>query len=192
MKAFAKDFGFKIKLCKPRHSYTKGKVESANKFISWILAYDKDFEDEKELNEIIQRINKKVNTRINQSTNVPPLLLFQKEKEYLSPLPNKNIVESYLDHTHKAKVQKDSLIYYKGNKYSVPPEYIGKTMKIKTNENYLYVYYNTELITVHKITDKKINYISDHYTTLMSKHIKDSKELNEMCSNNLKKLDNFL
>ncbi|KLO22536.1 integrase [Marinitoga sp. 1155] len=192
MKAFAKDFGFKIKLCKPRHSYTKGKVESANKFISWILAYDKDFEDEKELNEIIQRINKKVNTRINQSTNVPPLLLFQKEKEYLSPLPNKNIVESYLDHTHKAKVQKDSLIYYKGNKYSVPPEYIGKTMKIKTNENYLYVYYNTELITVYKITDKKINYISDHYTTLMSKHIKDSKELNEMCSNNLKKLDNFL
>ncbi|KLO22088.1 hypothetical protein X275_06860 [Marinitoga sp. 1197] len=60
MKAFAKDFGFKIKLCKPRHSYTKGKVESANKFISWILAYDKDFEDEKELNEMCSNNLKKL------------------------------------------------------------------------------------------------------------------------------------
>lgn len=36
-KSFAKDFGFEVKLCKPRHSYTKGKVEAANKFIYWIL-----------------------------------------------------------------------------------------------------------------------------------------------------------
>lgn len=36
-KSFAKDFGFEVKLCNPRHSYTKGKVEAANKFIDWIL-----------------------------------------------------------------------------------------------------------------------------------------------------------
>jgi transposase len=30
---FAKDFGFEVKLCKPRHSYTKGKVESNTKFV---------------------------------------------------------------------------------------------------------------------------------------------------------------
>ena len=30
---FAKDFGFKIKLAKPRHSFTKGKVETINKFV---------------------------------------------------------------------------------------------------------------------------------------------------------------
>jgi transposase len=192
MKAFAKDFGFKIKLCKPRHSYTKGKVEAANKFISWVLAYDYAFENEDELKDIIVKINKKVNTQVNQATNIPPVLLYQKEKEYLFPLPNKHIIESYMDTTVKLKVQKDSLIHYKGNKYSVPPKYIGKIVSIKINDNYLYVYYNTELITVHKITGKKINYLSDHYRTLMSKHIKNENELNEFCINNLKKLDNFL
>lgn len=48
-KAFADDFNFKICLCKPRHSYTKGTVETANKFIEWILAYNYDFETEDDL-----------------------------------------------------------------------------------------------------------------------------------------------
>jgi len=192
MKAFAKDFGFKIKLCKPRHSYTKGKVEAANKFISWVLAYDYAFENEEELKNIILKINKKINTQVNQATNMSPLLLFQKEKEYLSPLPGMYIIESYTDHSVKVKVQKDSLIHYKGNKYSVPSKYIGKMVSIKPNEDYLYVYYSTELITVHKITGKKINYHNEHYISLMSKHIKDEDELNKFCTNNLKKLDNFL
>jgi transposase len=33
MKAFADDFGFKIRLCKPRHSFTKGKVEVSNNIL---------------------------------------------------------------------------------------------------------------------------------------------------------------
>lgn len=192
MKAFAKDFKFKIKLCKPRHSYTKGKVEAANKFINWVLAYDYDFENEEELKEIIRNINNKANKQVNQSTNMPPLLLLEKEKEYLSPSPSRFIIESYIVSTTTVKVQKDSLIHYRGNKYSVPPKYIGKTVSLKTNGNDLYIYYNTELITVHKITGKKINYLNDHYKTLMSKHIKNNDDLNEFCTNNLKKLDNFL
>ncbi len=45
---FAKDFGFEVRLCKPRHSYTKGKVEAANKFIDWILPYQGEFETEED------------------------------------------------------------------------------------------------------------------------------------------------
>ena len=47
--AFAKDFNFKIKLCKPRHPFTKGKVESVNKFLAWLLPYEGEFETEDEL-----------------------------------------------------------------------------------------------------------------------------------------------
>jgi len=157
-----------------------------------LLAYDYSFENEEELKEIIKKINKKINTQINQATNVPPLLLFQKEKEYLSPLPRRHIIESYVDNSIKVKVQKDSLIYYKRNKYSVPPEYIGKIVNLKINENYLYIYYITELIAVHEITGKKVNYLSNHYMALMSKHVKESKELQKVCENNLKNLDKFL
>ena len=112
LKAFANDFGFKITLCKPRHSYTKGKVESANKFVEWILPYDGEFEDENHIVDLIKKINLKVNQYPSQATNVPPILLFQKEKEYLLPLPNKQIIESYMNCNHQTKVHKDSLIHY--------------------------------------------------------------------------------
>lgn len=48
VRAFAKDFNFKIKLCKPRHPFTKGKVEAVNKFLALLLPYEGEFETEDE------------------------------------------------------------------------------------------------------------------------------------------------
>ena len=55
MRTFAKDFNFKIKLCKPRHAYTKGKVESLNKFLSWLYPYQGEFETEEQLIAILEK-----------------------------------------------------------------------------------------------------------------------------------------
>ena len=56
---------------------------SANKFVEWILPYDGEFENESDIIELLQRINSKVNQAPNQATNIPPILLFQKEKELI-------------------------------------------------------------------------------------------------------------
>ena len=80
MRAFAKDFNFKIKLCKPRHPFTKGKVEILNKFLDWILPYEGEFETEEELIEILHHINNKVCQRICDETGVPPILFVPKRK----------------------------------------------------------------------------------------------------------------
>ena len=45
-----------------------------------------------------------------------------KEKEYLSDLPSIQIMNSYLVDVEKSKVTNDSLIYYKGQRYSVSPK----------------------------------------------------------------------
>ncbi len=192
MKAFADDFNFKIELCKPRHSFTKGKVESANKFIDWIIPYNNEFKDIEDLRNIIKDINKKVNQSVNQTTSVSPILLFQKEKEYLSPLPNINIIESYLNFDHKVKVHKDSMIYYKGNRYSVPEKYINKTVTLKIIKDELHIYFNTELICVHILSDKKFNYLSEHYNEIMKHAIKNVDNLDQICHENLNRLDNLL
>ncbi len=55
MKIFTKDFGFKIKGCKPIYSSTKREVESTNKLVLWILAYNREFENEKKSKEIAKR-----------------------------------------------------------------------------------------------------------------------------------------
>ena len=152
MRAFADDFHFKIKLAKPRHPFTKGKVETINKFLDWLLPYEGEFETEADLIEILNKINNKVNTQVCQATGVPPLLLFQKEKEYLQSLPNHKVIESYMSNNRQTTVQKDSLITYKNSKYSVPSAYIGKSVYIRETENKLLIYYNTECIAVHNLS----------------------------------------
>jgi hypothetical protein len=118
--------------------------------------------------------------------------LFQKEKEYLLPLPNDRIIESYLDpHFHK-KVQKDSLISHNGSKYSVPKNLIGKTVSIKEIDNQLHIYHNTDLVRIHPVSSKKINYNQEDYVSLMSPHFDDVEALEKAVEENLKLLDLML
>ena len=192
MRAFAEDFHFKIRLAKPRHPYTKGKVEAANKFLTWLIPYDREFDTEEDLIAILENINKKVNKQVCQETGVPPLLLLQKEKEYLQSLPNQKIIESYLSHDRQIKVQKDSMITYKNHKYSVPPAYIGKNVWIRQTEEKLYIYYNMEMIAVHNLSEKRLNYQKDHYIELLSRLFDSEISVAQIAEINLRQMDDFL
>lgn len=55
--SFVKDIGTYARHCKPKRPYTKGKDESANRFVSWLIPYNHEFENEQELIEIIEEIN---------------------------------------------------------------------------------------------------------------------------------------
>lgn len=189
--AFANDMQIKAKHCKPRHPYTKGKDESANRFMSWLIPYNHEFENEEELIKIIENINLKVNNQVNSSIGTSPIMLFKKEKEYLNPLPNNKIMNQYLIDTAHIKVSNESLFYYKGKKYSVPSKLIGHYIDIQENVNKLYVYYNSELITVHEISNKNINYKEEHYIEGLTKVLKNKpdKDIEEFAKSNLEKLN---
>lgn len=156
--SFTNDMQVKPINCKPRHPYTKGKDESANRFMSWLIPYNNEFEDEQELVKIISEINLKVNNQTNVTIGVAPIMLFNKEKEYLQPLPNDKIMDQYMINTLRVKISNESLFYYKGKKYSVPNRFINYALDIQEDNNKIYVYYNKELITIHDISEKNINY----------------------------------
>ena len=191
---FAKDMGADIKLCKPRSPETKGKVETANKFMSWLIPYNNEFENEEELIQIIENIRNKVNSTVHQTTNVPPILLFQKEKEYLLPLPSNKIMLSYLENVEKTKVYPDSLIYYKGKKYSVSPKYINQYVQVKQTNNILYIYHNKQLIATHEINLKLINYAKEHYVEglKITMPYREKSDIERYANDNLKRLDKLL
>ena len=191
---FAKDMGADIKLCKPRSPETKGKDETANKFMSWLIPYNNEFENEEELIQIIENIRNKVNSTVHQTTNVPPILLFQKEKEYLLPLPSNKVMLSYLESMEKTKVYPDSLIYYKGKKYSVSPKYINQYVQVKQTDNILYIYHNKQLIATHEINLKLINYAKEHYVEGLeiTMPYKEKGEIERYANDNLKRLDKLL
>ena len=166
MQQFADDFGFKIKPCIASRPQTKAKVENPMKIIDEIYNYNGALSNFNELYEKVKIICKEANSRINQKTNLPPILVFQKEKEHLQPLPSVNVCSSYKLTVKKLNININSLFNYKSNKYSVPTKYIGKTVTVKVLDNTLYVYYSKKLITTHKISSKKINYLTEHHLQL--------------------------
>ena len=122
--------------------------------------------DYTELCELVERINNRVNSQVNQGTGRIPLLYFEKEKAFLNPLPTEEIRKHYRIATHRCKVNSSSMITYKNSQYSVPPEYIGKEMKLQVYDNYIHIYHNTTLVTLHSISLKKLNYHEKHYIAI--------------------------
>jgi len=91
---FADDYGFKVRSCIAGRPRTKSTVEAPMKILDEIRAYNGKL-DYNELNQLINRINNRVNTHVIKGTGIIPVMYFNKEKTFLSPLPMKNIRKPY-------------------------------------------------------------------------------------------------
>lgn len=188
---YFKDLGVTLKLCKIRTPETKGKDETSNRYPQWLKSYDGKIKNKEHLLKIIDKLNIDINKQKNTRTNVPPVLLFSKEKEYLSPLPNKNILDFYEDEMRSCKVPSTFVIEYKGAKYSVPPYLITKTVQYKERQKKLYIYYKEELVAEHDIKKANtINYHKDHYQKGLIGKIKDD-DIEKLTNQNLAKFKDF-
>ena len=186
----AKDFGFKVKLCGTRKPETKGTVEAKNKVIDWIRAYEGEFEGLEELTAIVDSVNKDMNININQETEMSPTALFYKEKEYLQPLPARDIIDTYLTPI-KYKVSNEALIRYGNSRYSVDPKLIGEEVTADLLDNKLYIYYNGKLVTFHTLNKNPINYHENHYKSLMAGKVKQE-DMENIVAENLEMMDTLL
>ena len=98
-----------------------------------------------------------------------PLMYYNKEKASLNSLPADNIRKPYQITTNTVKVNHSSMFNYKGCQYSVPPEYIDKIVSLQVYDGYIHAYCNTEFITIHQLSSKKLNYIPGHYAAIARK-----------------------
>lgn len=89
------------------------------------------------------------------------------KKEGLSPLKREYII----DKINLRRVQKDCLISYAGNQYSVPAEYVGKDVAVVALDNMLAAYYEGKQIALHRISYQKKNMVVNpqHYRRLTLK-----------------------
>ncbi|MBQ5474756.1 MAG: IS21 family transposase [Lachnospiraceae bacterium] len=165
---FADDYGFKVRPCIAGRPRTKAKVEAPMKILDEIRAYNGKL-DYDGLNKLVTRINNRVNTHVVKDTGIIPIMYFNKEKAFLSHLPVKNIRKPYQITTKPLKVNQSSMINYGGNQYSVPTEYLGKLLTAQAYDGYIHLYYNTTLVTVHKITEQKLNYHEKDYIEISRK-----------------------
>lgn len=185
---FANDYGFKVCPCIAGRPNTKAKVEAPMKLLDEIRAYNGALNYE-ELHKLVEKLNNRINSSCHTTTGKIPILHLQKEKDFLLELPTEQIRNQYQIITTSVKVNRQSMISYKSNQYSVPPEYIGKRLKLQVYDNQLHLYYNTDLVTIHEIKKQNLNYHENHYLEISALTFKNEKyEMIEMAKNNLKSI----
>ena len=190
---FSKDAGFKIITCKPYRPRTKGKVETLAKIMNRLKAFDYEFDNISELKKIVEKLNYELNNNEkSQATNEKPITLFIKEKEYLKPV-NYQLLENYSLPEKTYKVSNESMINYQGIKYSVPIQYVGKSITVIDDNNVIHLYYNKNLIYSYKKNTKfKFNYKEDDYISILknsSFNNQTENQINEFIKKNIYSID---
>ena len=162
---FAGFYGFKPVLCRPYRGQTKGKVERTVSFVRDNFMVGIKYNSLDDLNGQAVGWCNKVNGNIHATTGEIP---FERlKKEGLSPLSREYII----DKINLRRVQKDCLISYAGNQYSVPAEYVGKDVAVVALDNMLAAYHEGKQIALHRLSYQKKDMVvnANHYRRLTLK-----------------------
>jgi transposase len=185
---FADDYGFEVKPCIAGRPNTKAKVESPMKILDELKAYSGDLSYEQLVNKL-KEINNRENTRLHKSYDMIPLFGLQKEKDFLQSPPRDNIRNPYLIRTQTVKVNASSMISYKSNQYSVPPKYMNRTLQLQVYDNQIHIYSNTDLVTIHALSSKRLNYLDEHYVQIAKMTLPfDDDKIQQLAKENLNKI----
>ena len=171
-----------------------GKVENLAKIMDRLKAYNNEFNDIYELENIIKALNDELNEEIVQGLGQTSNERFKKEKSTLTNV-NLELLKPYYIPDKEYKVSNESMITYKGKKYSVPTYLIGKKVTIKESDFEIYIYYTTNLICSYNINESlRFNYKDSHYKEILTqdafKDITDE-ELEAQIKKNLEFMDNI-
>lgn len=127
---FAEEAGLRLALCRPGSPETKGKDESANRFLSRLRAYEAEFTGWEGLLECVARIERRSNEEPNGTTGVPPAALFMREKEALRPIGNMRLLESMVGDVSVQTVPPTMPVRAAGRLWSVPRRCTGRRVAV--------------------------------------------------------------
>lgn len=161
--AFSKDAAFQPIACRPYRPQTKGMVEALARTVERLKVYHYEFDDTVSLIHIVNDLCSELNDEVSQATGaVPDDRWAQTEKKYLHSLPE-TLLAPYFEDQLTRVVSKEAMVQFRKCKYSVDPQYIGKTIDIELSdtEDTIHLYYNGEMIRSHPLTTEPFNYNTD-------------------------------
>lgn len=191
---FSKDMGFEVWSCRAFRPQTKGKVEALAKLMSRLNPYNNEFDTLEELEEIVREVMSDINNDKSYATNERPFKLLEKEKEYLLPLPNQELINNYFTKPITRIVTKESMVTYMNNKYSLEPKYIGKIVNLEVSDTQIKIFYKKEIVSVHKLSKRKFNYHQNHMVSILKSdamRFKKDEEIEDFAKKQLELYDKF-
>ncbi len=155
-------YGIKPTRSLPIHPWSKGKVEKPFDYVENHFIMGNEFKDFNDLQQRLKTFQDETNSLVHSSTKKVTKVMFEQEEQIsLNPLPidrQTGEIKRYVGFKEEfRKVTKDSLVSYKGNKYSVPHYFASKEVWLK-------VLYGTKL----QIFSSKNKLIATH-TICLSK-----------------------
>lgn len=145
--SFAASYGFKPRACWVHDPESKGKVESAIKYVRRNFFYARSFHDLDELNAQAAQWMERVNSRVHGTTREVPFERLQAERPHLTPLPAE---APEIAVPVQRQVTKACLFSFQGNRYSAPYQLARQRVCVRVTEGQLRVYDGETLVATHE------------------------------------------
>lgn len=161
--------GFKIFLCRKSDPESKGKIEQVVKFVKYNFSKNRVFDNLTDWNEAVWAWLKRTgNYKIHHNIKKRPFEVHALEKQHLQKVSDTYLFENTLTSSITRKIQKDNVIRYLQNRYSVPS---GTYKEGSSNTAYLQVAEGKSLfirlkptgpiLAKHQLSEEKGLVISD-------------------------------
>ena len=156
---------FQTKLCKPRHPFTKGKVERQVRFVKENFLAGRVFWNMTELNRAaLEWCNRHNSSYHNAIAGVPQEIHDSQCTKQLRILETNPALLFYL--CPERRISFDGFVNYEGRRFGVPFSYKGSTARIMCKDDEIYIYSSDlkQLLTTHDVTwSKRDRYCADQY-----------------------------
>ena len=149
---FMKTVGFQTKLCKPRHPFTKGKVERLVRFVKENFLVGRVFWNVTDLNYAALDWCCEQNTAFHRTIGIPQNIHDESCSKDLGLLDDTVELLFYL--CPERRISFDGFVSYEGRRFGVPYTYHGKTARVLRDGDTLYIYSSDMrlLLATHNVT----------------------------------------
>jgi transposase len=150
---FMRTVGFQTKLCKPRHPFTKGKVERLVRFVKDNFLAGRVFWNVTDLNYDALEWCAEQNEAYHKSLGIPNDEHTKHCAEVVSKLDDSMELMLYL--CPERRISFDGFVNYEGRRFGVPYSYAGKTARVLRDHDQLYIYIKSGIDDIKKKQEKQ-------------------------------------
>ena len=165
--------GFQTKLCKPRHPFTKGKVERLIRFVKDNFIPGRVFREITDLNYEALRWCNSQNQCYHRAVDCIP-----EDKHRNSCLMNAGVIAETIEIARYLcplrLISFDGFVNYEGRRFGVPYSYTGRACRIRRDGYVLHIYSDdlSRELTTHNVTwSRRDSYCEDQYISIQPEEL---------------------
>ena len=166
--AFMKAVGFETKLCKPRHPFTKGKVERLVRFVKENFIAGRQFVNVTDLNEqALQWCNDKNSLYRKEIEGFPVVTHQDNCYKACQPLLKDPVILLYL--FPERRISFDGFVTYEGRRFGVPYSYGQSVVRVNRTARILSIYSDDMskcLVTYNVTWSRRDSFCLDQYANM--------------------------